>query len=61
MSIAKGTAIFVYDLDGTLVNSFTSARKAAEFIDCSHVTILKHIKNNKLFQGKWRLTLSAKE
>jgi hypothetical protein len=43
MSVAKGTAIYVYDSNGTLVNTFSSGRKAAEHFDCSHPTIFKYL------------------
>jgi group I intron endonuclease len=58
MSATLGTAIYVYDLDGTLVNSFSSARKAAEYFNSTHVTIMKYIKNKKLYQEQWILCIS---
>lgn len=51
--VTQGTAIFVYSEDGVLVNSFDSAREAGEFYNCSHTTIVRYLKNGKLFQGKW--------
>lgn len=42
ISSTKGTAIYVYDSDGTLAYSFTSARKAAEIFNCCHKTIKKY-------------------
>jgi group I intron endonuclease len=56
-----GSSIFVYDANKTLVNSFISARKAAEFFNCSHITISNYIKSGKLFQNKWTLSFEAKE
>jgi group I intron endonuclease len=62
LSLAKGGGIiFVYDIQDTLVNTFSSARKAAEHFNSNHSTILKYVKNENLFRGKWRLTFSAKE
>jgi len=59
ISYAKGGGtVFVYDLEGTLVNTFSSARKAAEYFHCTHVTILRYIRNNKLFQNQWILSFS---
>lgn len=58
ISASMGTAIYVHDSEGSLVNSFSSARKAAEHYDSSHSTIIKHVKNNKLFQSKWFLSYS---
>jgi len=58
MSVAKGTAIYVYDSNGTLVNTFSSGRKAAEHFDCSHPTILKYSINGLVFKGQWILSTS---
>jgi len=57
MSTAKGgEAIFLYDSEGTFINTFCSTREAAKFCDCSHTSIVNYIKNGKLFQGKWILS-----
>jgi len=53
-----GSSIFVYDTNRTLVNSFISARKAAEFFNCSHHTIIKYCKNGLIFQDKCILSSS---
>jgi len=58
ISASMGTAIYVHDSEGSLVNTFSSARKAAEHYNSSHSTIIKHVKNNKLFQSKWFLSYS---
>jgi group I intron endonuclease len=58
ISETKGTIIYVYDSEGLLVNSFSSANKASEEFNCSHTTIIRNAKNNKLFQGKWYLSFS---
>jgi group I intron endonuclease len=58
MSATLGTAIYVYDLNGTLVNTFNSARKAAEYFNSNHVTIMKYVKNKKLYQEQWILSMS---
>lgn len=61
MSIAKGgRTIYVYDTNDLLVNSFCSARKAAEFFNSSHPTIKRYCSNSNLFQGKWILSTSEK-
>lgn len=57
ISEAKGTTIFVYDSEGSLVNTFNSANKAAEHFNCSHTTIIRNAKNNKLFKDNWYLSL----
>jgi len=50
ISVAKGGGtIYVYDSQGSLVNIFSSTRGAAEFFNCSHITIAKYVKNNLLF------------
>lgn len=56
ISAAKGTAIYVYDLEGRLVNSFTSDRRSALHFGVSKDTILKYVKNSIIFQEKWKLT-----
>jgi group I intron endonuclease len=53
ISASQGTAIFVYDSQGSLVNTFTSVRKAAEYFNSHHHTIMKYIRNDKLFKDKW--------
>jgi hypothetical protein len=54
MSNAKGGgSIFVYDTQGTLVNGFSSARKAAKNLNSHHLTIMTYAKNGKLFKKKW--------
>lgn len=60
MSITKGTTIFVYDIQGLLVNTFSSAKKAAIFLDCSPNTIFSYIKNEKLFKDKFHLSITLK-
>jgi hypothetical protein len=58
LSIVKGGGtIFVYDTQGSLVNSFSSARKAAEHFKSSHPTIVRYVKNGQLFQDKWKLSI----
>jgi len=59
MSIVKsGRTIYVYDSQGTLVNTFSSARKAAEYFYCCHKTIKRYSINGKQFQDKWILSAS---
>jgi len=56
MSIAKGgSTIYVYDTQGTLVNSFCSSRQAANFFNCGYNTILRYCKNGNLFKNNWIL------
>ena len=57
ISTSKGGGlIYVYDTQGTLVNTFTSARKAALHFECSQNTILKYAKNGNIFKDKWKLS-----
>jgi group I intron endonuclease len=58
ISVIQGTSIFVYDSNGLLVNTFNSARKAAEYFGSNHQIILRYARNNKLFQDKWYLSFS---
>jgi len=61
MSAVQGTTIFVYDSNGSLVNTFSSVRKAGGFFNCSPTTINKYTLTEQLFQGKWILSFTAKE
>ena len=57
ISISNGTSIFVYLSDGKiLINSFSSAIKASEFLNVSYHTVLKYAKNGKLLKNKWIIT-----
>lgn len=56
ISATQGTAIYVYDLQGSLVNTFISARKAAEYFDTSHITIMRYTKNDRQFKNNWILS-----
>jgi group I intron endonuclease len=58
MSSTKGTAINVYDVNGTLINTFSSAREAAKVLNCSKDTILKYAINGNIFKDKWKLSTS---
>lgn len=56
-----GTTIYVYDSENlTLLYTFTSARKAEEFLESSRPTILTYAKNGKLFKNKWILSTTLK-
>lgn len=58
MRVARGTTIYVYSTDkSTLVNTFSSAREAAEYFNCRHKIIMKYVKNKKLFQDQWILSI----
>jgi group I intron endonuclease len=59
ISAAKGI-IFVYDSQGLLKNTFSSARNAAEFFNCSHPTISRYSISGKLFKKQWILSLYKK-
>ena len=58
ISAVKGTAIYVYDLEDRLVNSFPSARKTALHFGVSSDTILKYVRNSTIFQERWKLSTS---
>jgi group I intron endonuclease len=54
ISAAKGGGIiFVYDSKGSLFNTFSSAREAGKFFNCSHNTIKKYANNGDLFKEQW--------
>lgn len=57
MSVVKGGGtIYVYNLEGTIENSFTSARKAGLYFNVSQNTIIKYARNSLIFKDKWRLS-----
>jgi group I intron endonuclease len=59
MSAAKGTTVYVYNNDKTiLVNTFSSANKAGKYFKVHHHTILSYLKNGKIFKGEWFLSTS---
>jgi len=59
MSIAKGVGtIFVYDTQGSLVNTFISARKAAVFFNTNHQIIMRYVRNGGIFKEQWILSRS---
>ena len=62
MSITKGTAIYIYSPDNSsLINTFSSARKALEF-NVDKETILKYARDsNLIFKDKWKLSTSLIE
>ena len=53
MRLAKGGTIFVHDIHGLFVNTFSSTREAGKYFNCSHSTINSYVKNGKLFQNQW--------
>jgi hypothetical protein len=59
LSAANGTTVYVYSSDGsTLINSFSSANKAAKHFNCDKSTILRYIKSAKLFKGEYILSIN---
>jgi group I intron endonuclease len=60
ISVAKGTTIYVYDTNDTLVNSFSSASKAALHFNVSKTTILRYIANQKIFKENLILSVSER-
>lgn len=61
ISITKGCKINVYSSDqNTLINSFSSARKAAKYFNVTKETILKYARDGKLFKDQWILSIESK-
>ena len=59
ISAANGTTVYVYSSDGsTLINTFSSARNAAQHFNCGKNTILRYIKSAKLFKEKYILSIN---
>lgn len=52
ISATQGTAIFVYDSQGSLVYTFISTRKAAKYFGISHVSIMRYTNNNRQLKKK---------
>ena len=44
--------VYVYSLDGTLVNSFSLQVAAANWLNVSRFTVSRYIKSGKVIQGK---------
>ena len=61
MSIAQGSAVFVYNSEGSLAYTFSSIRKAAEHFNCSPSTIKRYIITQQLFKDSWILLNTVKE
>ena len=61
ISATQGSAIFVYDSQGSLVNTFISVRKAVLHFDVSKTTILKYTQNGEIFKEQWKLFFSISE
>jgi len=57
ISLALGSTIYLYTLEGELLQSFTSSLTAAEFFSCSKDTILKYAQSGKIFKGQYILSL----
>lgn len=50
--------VYVYSLDHLLINQFPSKVAAAKWLNVSAFTVNRYIKNNKVLQGKFILTVS---
>jgi len=61
MSEAQGTCVFLYDTNGSLVNTFSSIREAGKYLNCSPSTIQRYAFTNQLFKDKWILSFTVKE
>lgn len=61
MSAAQETTIFVYDPNNSLVNTFSSVKKAGKYFNCFFTTIKKYTSIDHLFQEKWILSFTVKK
>lgn len=59
ISITKGTTIFVHDLEDSLVDTFHSARRAAEYFNCGKDTIHRYVKSKKIFKNNYILSVNS--
>jgi group I intron endonuclease len=60
IATAKGIPIFVYNLDGSLINEFFSAKEAGKYFKVDSKTILNYCLNGKLLKKQWILSMSKK-
>lgn len=59
MSLTKGEGIiYIYNTQGSFVNSFYSARKAAEFLKIDYQVIMIYLRSGKIFKEQWILSTS---
>ena len=59
LSAANGTTVYVYSSDKfSLIYTFPSSRNAAKHFNCDKKTILRYIKNEKLFKGEYILSIN---
>jgi len=49
-------AVNIYSIDNVLVHSFTSQVAAAKFLGVSNITVIRHLRSGKVFQGKYFIT-----
>jgi hypothetical protein len=47
MSLSRGFTIFVYSLEGQLLNTFVSSRIAAKHFNCGNATIMNYARSGK--------------
>jgi hypothetical protein len=61
MSIANGTQINVFSSDkATLLNTFSSSRKAALHFNVFKNMIIRYVRSGKLFKNEWILSIETK-
>lgn len=56
--IKEGGIICIYDIEGSLVNTFYFLIITTKIFNCSYITIIRYLKSKKLFQDKWFLSIS---
>ena len=59
MSQAKGSTIYVYNLDYLLLFTFTSAKRTGEYFKSHHNTILKYARSREIFRKEYILSLEV--
>jgi len=57
MSQAKVSLIYLYSLDLQLLGTYSSLRKIAKYLECTHPTIMKYIRSRKIFKNQYILSL----
>lgn len=58
--LSKKVYVYINSTPPILEYEFASIIETAKYFKCSHTSISRYIKNDKLFQGKWILSLCSK-
>ena len=57
-SPTNAMTIYVYSIDGTLINSFSSQVACAKWLDVSETMVRKYVKSGKVFRKQYLIVRS---